>query len=856
MDDYRRLERVFADLADLPASAREAVLRQRCADDPDLLERALALLAHYHDQDEWTVLDAAVQQEGSVAPAPIPLRIGPYTILEELGRGGMGRVYAAEREGLGKRVALKVISSPFAGLEAQRRFDAEQRILARLEHPGIAALLDAGVASDGVSWFAMERVDGLPITHWVREHDAPLERRIGLVLELCDALAYAHANLVVHRDIKPGNVLVTTEGRTKLLDFGVATLLRVAETDPDGSHTQVFTPAYASPEQVRGDRPTVATDVYQVGALLYELLCGVTPFDVETLSPVDAARLITDEEPRAPSENPRTGSDPHGPRTLRRHLRGDLDRIVLKCLEKSPARRYPSVGALAEDLHRYLDGRPVLARPGGWAYRSAKFVRRHRPLVAGITLGLAWLCTSQVQNIRIAAERDRAETAATVAERERDRARIVTDFLVGLFEAGDPGSDAGPDMTALDLLRRGAARVDTLGSDVGTQATVLLAIASSINNLSLPSEAEPLLRRLLALADEPGVELPEPVHRDELRFALAENVTLQNRLAEGESIYRSLVDGPRASPAIGVRLRAYEGLMRALHMQGRPIAADSAQQRWEALLGTATDLTDRETVRQMALLGRNYVYRAEIRADPADQHHAWSLLTRSVDAYRTLVPPSSLDFRLALMDLTRLTIDMGDFVAADTLSAEGVQLMTDDYAVEGDLWSFPLSQRASVLEQAGDVEGAERLMRRAVRRERDVGAESPAWASRALDLGAFLRRHQRFDEAAAVFEATLPFHRQEYGPDHVMTAIAERELGSTLAAAGLYERAEALLLAGYAQLRAERGDEDGVTQLHLRALGDLYRRWGRPQEEARYVARMTEPVRARYQAAEGAPDRR
>ncbi|MEZ4416197.1 MAG: serine/threonine-protein kinase [Gemmatimonadota bacterium] len=850
MERYSELERLFARIGEVPEREREVWLRQQCAGRPELMERALALLAHYHETEEWTALDSAVRESSGGATASggsdgFPEFVGPYRVLEELGRGGMGRVLLAEREGLGKRVALKVISSPFAGADAQRRFDEEQHILARMEHPGIGALVDAGVTKQGLSWFAMELVQGLPITRYARERTLGVEGRVRLILELCAAVEYAHSNLVVHRDIKPSNVLVTGDGRLKLLDFGVAKLLDVSETQSKGAHTRVFTPSYASPEQVRGDRITAATDIYQVGALLYELLCGVTPFDVDTLTPAEAAQRITDEEPRPPSENPRAGERGRED-DLRRRARGDLDRIVLKCLEKEPDRRYASIAALADDLRRYLEGRPVLARPGGLGYRSLKFVRRNRTMVAALVLGVAYLGTLAAQNRRVAAERDRATESAAVAQRESARLRTVTDFIVGLFQASDPEVAPDPQVSALELLRRGAERVDSLSDDPATQATVLLAIAQSMHNLQISADAEVLLRRVLALAERSDMELPQGARLSDLRLALAQNLSLQNRFEESAALYRRLADPDAESVDRGTALQALEGLASVLHMEGKPQAADSAQQRWEALLVSTPDLSDRETVRQLGLLGRTYLFRGEIRNDHAALERARDLLTRSVSAYRSLVPASSPEFRGVLANLTRLALDLDDTVAADSLSAEGLRLVREDYDATGDLLSWPLTLRGLSLEQQGRYQEAEPLFREAVAREFEAQGESMAWATRGDEYAGFLRRRGRFDEAVAVLEGMLPFNQRQFGADHVMTLTAQAQIGVTLGEAGRYAEAEGYLLEAYQKLAADRPLTDGMVQLQLRHLCRLYRLWERTEDAGRCEAKMTADTRAGY----------
>ncbi|MFI5180046.1 MAG: protein kinase [Thermoanaerobaculia bacterium] len=339
-------------------------------------------------------------------------RIGAWTLLQEIGRGGMGTVFLAERtdRDFAMKVALKVINRGMDTDTIVRRFRTERRILAGLEHPGIARLIDGGTTDDGLPFFVLEYVEGMPIDAWCDVRRLGVRARLELFRKVCAAVAFAHQSLVVHRDLKPGNILVTEEGEPKLLDFGLATFLG---PDPRESRDQtvsadkLLTPRYASPEQVRGERITTATDVYSLGVLLYELLSGRRPYDAADDSSEELVHVVCDQEPGRPSaetlrpmEGPATGDDlaarrETSRRGLARQLKGDLDTIVLKALRKDPARRYASVERLSEDIRRHLDGRPVTARADSFWYRNGKFLRRNRFAVTAVgLLGMALLAGS------------------------------------------------------------------------------------------------------------------------------------------------------------------------------------------------------------------------------------------------------------------------------------------------------------------------------------------------------------------------------------------------------------------------------------------------------------------------------
>jgi eukaryotic-like serine/threonine-protein kinase len=383
---FERSDALLEEALDRPSGERHAFVVSRCAGDEELCAAVLGLLRAHDNSGEFL--------EGSAAEIAAPLfsseaeeisgshlvagRIGPFRIVRELGHGGMGAVFLAERDDgqFRQRVALKLVRGGILSPYLVKRFREERQILATLEHPGIARLVDGGITGAGVPWFAMEYVDGEPIDRACERLHLELESRLALFMQVCEAVEYAHERRIVHRDIKPGNVLVTSERTVKLLDFGIAKILESEEgSSAPGTHTGAgaMTPQYAAPEQIRGEPPTFATDVYALGALLYELVTGKRPYQVEGRSSRDVERIVCDTNPPLPS-------------SLVRQLRGDLDTIVMKAMHKDPARRYGSVAALLEDLRRYRSGQEIVARGDSIPYRAGRLARRHRAsvLAAGL----------------------------------------------------------------------------------------------------------------------------------------------------------------------------------------------------------------------------------------------------------------------------------------------------------------------------------------------------------------------------------------------------------------------------------------------------------------------------------------
>jgi len=465
---WQRLSPLLDAMFELDAQTRARSLELLRQEDPQLAEDLAALIALEAERDDFL-------SQPLVAPLPgmrSGLLVGPYRLDRMLGEGGMGQVWLATRaDGLyERRVALKLLRAGLADPKLRLRFTRERQILARLEHPHIARLLDAGISEDSQPYLALEYVDGEPITDWCRAHALPQDARLRLFLQTCEAVSHAHANLIVHRDLKPSNILVTPLEEVRLLDFGIAKLLDIGELAPDQTRTglRTFTLHYAAPEQIRGEPVTTMTDVYSLGVVLYELLTDARPYRLKRQSDAEWEEAILTVDPVRPSQallrSEADTSDPHALRRRARALSGDLDNIVLKALGKRPEQRYPSVEALALDLQRFREGKPVQARPQSMRYRGRKYLHRHRWALA--TVALVTLVLSTALGI--------VAWQARQAVQEASRAQALQDFVVGLFEhAGDSSNDGRLDVRQLldagtrrgnsELARQPAARAELFG---------------------------------------------------------------------------------------------------------------------------------------------------------------------------------------------------------------------------------------------------------------------------------------------------------------------------------------------------------------------------------------------------------
>ncbi len=480
-ETWERLGRVFHQAAELSPDQRTPFLDQACAGDPALRAEVEAMLAA-HDS-------AGTAPEQLLPSMPVPgetigvgSRVGPYRLEQLVGRGGMGEVYRAVRvdEQFSQEVAVKLVRPERATAEVIRRFLQERQIMAQLAHPNIAAVQDGGVTTGGQPYLVMQYVDGVPITRYANERNLSRTERLRLFVEVCDAVQFAHANLVVHRDLKPSNILVDRDGNPRLLDFGIAKLLDPAAIRSTTGDLLLLTPEHAAPEQFLGNPVTTATDVYALGVLLYELLTGTRPF--RDVPPPDLPRAVCEVIPRPPS--------------ALAPVPEDLDQIVMMALRKEPTRRYASAGQLSEDVVRFLGGWPVIAQPDTVGYRVRRFVGRNRAVVGVGALLAATLAGAAV--VSTWQSRQRA-AALRVAEAERTRATRVTEFLLSIFRATNPSETRGRTVTARELLDQAAARVAAdLAADPATRSDLELAIGQAYAFLGLVPRADSILTEAVA----------------------------------------------------------------------------------------------------------------------------------------------------------------------------------------------------------------------------------------------------------------------------------------------------------------------------------------------------------------------
>ncbi|HTI36782.1 MAG TPA: serine/threonine-protein kinase [Vicinamibacterales bacterium] len=798
---WRRLEEVFQAALDCEPRQRAALVDEAAGGDRLLRQEVLSLLAA-HDRETFTSAPA-FEDAMRVLEATSPSagwRIGPYEVVQEIGRGGMGRVYLAARadETFDKLVAIKVIPRGLDSDEAIHRFRSERQILATLEHPNITRLLDGGTTDDGLPYIVMELVDGQPIDEYCQARDLSILERLQLFQQVCAAVRYAHQNLVIHRDIKPRNVLVTEDGVPRLLDFGIAKLLDPTTAPSPGTVAALrpLTPDFASPEQVRGEPMTTASDVYSLGVLLYVLLTGRRPYRGPMSSPAEIEQAICEEEPEKPSVSVPDDS-PHV--KFRRRLEGDLDTIVLMALRKEPQRRYASVDQLSNDIGRHLANLPVVARRDTRRYRTAKFVRRNKIAVAAagvVFVAVAGGVAATIWQSRVVArERD-------IARLEQAKAKRINAFLQemigysGQTVPGSPTRAKGHDATVADMLDDAAQRVETeLADQPEVKAEMLDTIGSTYSVLAKYDASARFLREAYAL----DLKLYGPDGRAtasvmyqlaNLSYLTGDYTSAESWIRKALPIYRK--EGTRPD----FELWRLSGMLSdaAFIMRARG-HLDEAEALWLESLSYGSRLDPKHR----AVLVSDKTFLAQLYMDRGDVERAESLAVDAVQDLRAQGAPFGL--AQALIDLGNIRRAQHRYAEAESLIEEGTARYARAQGEEHPNVAYGLMSLATVHSAEEQYDRAEREARRALAITEQASTSAVRQAAIVGVLGRILTRTGRAAEAEPLLRQTLATVEQKLPPHSNATASALGALGECLAAEHRYGEAEPLLKESYAILR-------------------------------------------------------
>jgi len=830
-----RLEELLAEALGRRPEKRADYLDEACAGDVELRQELDELLelndeaAEFFDQLSGEIAGAAPLEIESAVGSQI--RIGPYRTIAAIGRGGMGAVYRAERvDGeFDQEVALKLLHRDMDTPELRARFLAERQLLAELSHPNIARLLDGGVTEEGRPYFVMELVEGRPITRYCVENRLAVDEVLRLFLDVVDSVSYLHRNLVVHRDLKPSNIFVDDDGQVKLLDFGIAKLLAETPDEVFATRTgqRLMTPEYAAPEQILGQPVTTATDVYALGAILYELLTGRRPYEGRAAD----GQVPTKELPPTPSSLTRTRVErPSGSPGIR--VTGDLDAICLKALRPDPEARYPSAEQLGRDVERHLDGQPVEARAGTFSYRTGLFVRRH---AGGIVIAAAVVALMVFGLMREISLRGDAERARAEAELEADKAVAVSRFLGELLSSVDPKKAQGEDVLVADVLEQASARIsesEELADQPAVEAAVRRTIADTYISLGRYEDARDHLERSVDLYGGTASEDPEAL------AATAELGVLYQQLgmvAEAETLIRRVLeirvetlgeDHPSS-------LTSLNQLADFLFSQGRIDEVEPLDRKTLEIRRRVLGDDHPDTLRSLNGLAATFFNQGRYG-------EAVPLFREGLEIRRRTLGDSHPDTLMLANNLAACYLEMGRQVEAEELQREVVEGRIRVLGEAHDQTAMSIHNLGVTLAQLGRYEEAEVELRRAIKIRSALPGDRRSYLFSKSYLADVLRAQRKFDEAEALYLETLELQRQENGTDDGGTLKTASGLAELRSVTGDLRGAEALLDEILeVQLRV-RGEEHPDTLQSLTTLAHIRIEQGRFNEALELCDRAME----------------
>ncbi|MGH9652421.1 MAG: tetratricopeptide repeat protein [Bryobacteraceae bacterium] len=778
---WSRMQVLFHGAAEIPPADRRAFLETRGEDDPDLVEEVLALLAA--DARSDSLLDRGV---GEIAreilwdnASLLSKQIGPYRLTRLLGEGGMGVVYLAEREDLQSAVAIKVLRDGWLSPARRERFAGEQRTLARLNHPSIARLYDASTLPDGTSWFAMEYVEGVPLTAYCKEHRCWIGERLRLFRAVCEAVQYAHGHAIIHRDLKPSNILVKNDGTVRLLDFGIAKQLDDWTASASRTKTGLLpmTPAYAAPEQIRGEPIGTYTDVYALGVIFYELLAGHLPFDLSHCTPGEAEALIGGSEPEKPSVAAKRAAGSAAP--ANQSSWEDLDVLCLSAMHKDPQRRYRTVDAIIRDVDHYLNGEPLEACPDSFSYRLGKFVRRNRrPVIAAAAAFLTIASLIVFFTVRLARARDEAVASAA-------RMQSIQQFMLNLFQGDDEQAGPADSLRVVTLVDRGVQQARTLNSEPTVQAELYETLGTIYQKLGDFNQADSLLQ--LALKRRRELWGPRSAQVADSLVALGLLRAKQARFEEAERLVRQGLEMaqsvlPPKDPAVAEGTTALGQVLedRGKYDQAIALLSSAVEMQsgsGETSAGLGASLTE---------LANTYFYAGKYKISN-------TLNQRVLAIDRKLHGEQHPSVASDLINLGAIQYQWGRYVEAEKFDREALAITRAWYGEEHPETASVMTILARALIAEKRDQEAEDLLRPALAiEERVYGKVHPAIASTLNELGGIALRRGQLDEAEKLYRRQEKIYQSVYGDHHYLTALGIANLGKVYFARKQYAEAERL----------------------------------------------------------------
>jgi serine/threonine protein kinase/tetratricopeptide (TPR) repeat protein len=823
MDSQRwaHMQSLFHEAAALPSDAREAFVRDACAGDAALATDVMAMLEQ--DGAAGSVLDADVASMadrvlGGEVPAALAAQMfGPYRLTRLLGEGGMGMVYLGVRDDLESVAAIKILRDAWISSARRERFAREQRILAHLNHPAIARLYDADTLPSGTPWLAMEFVEGSPLTEHCRARGTSAGDRLRAFRDVCEAVEHAHRHLVVHRDLKPSNILVTSENRVKLLDFGISRQLDAIDrsADPTLAAVRLLTPAYAAPEQIRGEATTVQTDVYSLGVILYELLAGRTPFDLSQVPPAKAERRLLEDEPLRPSLAARQTAG--GATGLSASSWSDLDVLCLTAMHKDRSRRYESVESLLRDIDHYLASEPLEARRDTIGYRASKFLRRNWRPVSAIAVVMALVVALiGFYTARLTAARNAAMAQAARTDR-------IQRFMLRLFDGGE--KDAGPadNLRVVTLVDRGVLEARTLDREPLVQAELYQTLGGIYEKLGKLDQADQLLRSSL---DARHSRLPSnapDVVRGTMALALLRSD--QARFDEAERLAREALNSLRSTARAGDAETAA-----ATAALGQILEQRGAYQQAIAMLEDAVKLQSRpgadpsELAATLFELANTNFYAGRFDVSEALNQRVLALHRRLFGEAHPLVAED-------LINLGAIQHERGHYSDAEGFYRRALEINRAWYGKDSYRTASNLTMLGRTLYLEKRLDDARDLLTEALAIQEHVfGRVHPRVASALNDLGNVAINQNRLDDAEADFRRIGEIYRSVYGDRHYLIGIARSNLAGVYMARHDYVTAEKMYREAVSIFALAQSPEHLNTGIARIKLGRSLLRQGRTAE--------------------------
>jgi serine/threonine-protein kinase len=836
---WERIQDLFLEAREYTPQKRESFLRNACGDDEELYREVISLLES--DRAEHSPLDRSPLNSIDIEKilTHTGQRAGAYRIVKEIGRGGMGSVYLAHREDgqFSQKVALKVINPGMDSKEILKRFKIERQITARLQHPNIARLLDGGITQNGLPFFTMEYVDGIPIDEYCREKQLELRERLGLFIEVCRAVQYAHQNLVIHRDLKPSNILVEKDGSVKLLDFGIAKFI-----SPDNNMMQtanltrtgmrVMSPGYASPEQIMNRPITISSDIYSLGVVLYELLTGHLPYDIAELNLTEIEKLVWETNPKKPSSKIETGhfanKSPNYSKRIGRRLRGDLDVICIKALHKEPERRYHSAEQFAEDIRRHLTGIPILARKDTIGYITAKFIKRNRgKLIAAAAVFILIAFLTGFYTVRLTAERNLARNEAVVSLQ-------VTEFLMSLFEVSNPGQSRGETITARELLERGSSRIEAeLSGQPEVQARLMHVLGEVYYTLGMYDYSKELTQKALDF----GLE---SMASDDPRIAkymstLSWLLDLDSEYDSAQILARKALEINRKHFDEGSLEIAnnYHNLAMILRHKGEFDAADTLYRKALSIKRAIPGIDPAETAHTLNHLAR-------LLYQTGDYEGAIPIYKEALKIREDALEWDHPETMASMAGLAATHTHLDELDEAELLYRKSLESVEKTSGTEHPYYCELQNSLANVLKEKGDFIEAEKYFRESLNNHR-LAFSKEHWkvSNPLLGLGVLLTEIGKYSEALEYLEEALKLRMDAFGEDHWRTGLANLSLGECFAKLGRFKEAEHAFLESYKSLQNSFNAANSYVVRSLDSIIELYTTLGNDEKARQYLALKT-----------------